>query len=229
MSTISCVICAYNEAARLRTILDTVSTCGFHDVVVVNDGSTDDTQALLAQYPSITVVSYEVNKGKTFALGAGIDHARGELIMLLDADLAGVTREALASLARPVQRGLADVSLSLRSNSLLLYRLMGLDFVTGERVLSRALAREFMAKSSHLPRWGGEVYMNQLIVQKKLSIAVVFWPTVRNVRKYSKVGFWKGFQEELRMMRDAFSVLSLFGTLRQLYILRARTVPIKYS
>ncbi len=74
---ISCVVCAYNEEDRIRNILEAVHRHpALAEVIVVNDGSTDATLSLLANYPSIKVISYAPNRGKTYALSSR--HRRGE-------------------------------------------------------------------------------------------------------------------------------------------------------
>ena len=56
---VSCVVCAYNEADRIRRILDAVHNHpALAEVIVVNDGSTDDTEAVLNDYPEIRAISY---------------------------------------------------------------------------------------------------------------------------------------------------------------------------
>jgi glycosyltransferase involved in cell wall biosynthesis len=213
---ISCIVCAYNEAERIGAILEAVQAHpALHEVIVVNDGSTDDTAALLADYPGIRVISYAPNRGKTYALGRGMAVARGEHLMLLDADLAGVRAADIQALADPVIDGWAGVSISLRANSLPLYRSIGLDFVSGERVIPARLGREAVAAMERLPRWGGEAFINSLITRDKLSIAVVDWPGVFNIRKFHKVGRWRGMIEELGMTADALKVLSPWGVVRQ--------------
>ena len=133
---ISCIVCAYNEADRIRHILDAVYRHPMlYEIIVVNDGSTDDTAAMLANYPEIRVLSYSPNRGKTYAMNQGVAAAGGDYLMFLDADLAGVTPADVSALARPVANGLTDVSISLRANSLLIYQAVGLDFVSGERVI----------------------------------------------------------------------------------------------
>ena len=225
MRTISCVICAYNEVDRIKNILDVVVGHPLlSQVIVVNDGSTDATEALLTTYPSVTALSYSPNRGKTYALGYGIGSTTGDLIMLLDADLTGITAEDVSALAQPVLAGTSDISLSLRSNSLRLYQWLGIDYVTGERVIPRGLATEFMKKSKLLPRWGGEVYMNDLILRENCTITVVKWDAVLNIRKYAKIGRVEGFTEELRMIRDAFTVFPFFTTLSQMTRMRSRIV-----
>jgi glycosyltransferase involved in cell wall biosynthesis len=213
---ISGIVCAYNEADRIRHILEAAhrhpALC---EVIVVNDGSTDGTGDLLADYPDIRVISYSPNRGKTYALSQGIAAATGDYLMMLDADLTGITAADVQALADPVIQGWAQVSISLRSNSLTLYRAIGLDFVSGERVIPAPLVHQAVAAMEALPRWGGEAYINDLIVREKLSIAVIDWPGVFNIRKYKKVGRWRGLFAELSMMRDAFSVLTVWGSVRQ--------------
>src|SRR5581483_9422096 len=56
---ISCIVCTYNEAGRIRQILDAVrGHRALAEVIVVNDGSTDGTEAVLQECPDILVVSY---------------------------------------------------------------------------------------------------------------------------------------------------------------------------
>lgn len=220
-SRISCVLCAYNEADRIQNILEAVTGHPMlAEVIVVNDGSTDATEGLLRRFPDIKVISYSPNRGKTYALSRGISAASGEHLMLLDADLAGVTAQDIEALGAPVLCGAADVSISLRGNSLAIYRLFGLDFVSGERVIPAALLRDAVAAMERLPRWGGEAYMNELIIKGRLRVAVVNWPAVFNIRKYSKIGRWRGLLAELGMISDAVRVLSPWGIIRQNLALR---------
>jgi glycosyltransferase involved in cell wall biosynthesis len=213
---VSCVVCAFNEADRIRNILDViVGHPSLDEVIVVNDGSTDATGALLASYPTVRALSHTPNRGKTYALSRGIAAAGYDHILLLDADLAGVTAADIDALIAPVMRGEAEVSISLRSNSLWVYRRLGLDFVSGERVAPKALLDEAVEAMQRLPRWGGEVFMNDLFIRHACRIAVVKWPRVFNIRKYQKAGVWRGTLAEASMIADAVRVLSPLGVVRQ--------------
>lgn len=94
--TISVVIPMRNERdllkplfARLLPVLEGLNES--FEIVCVNDGSTDDTLARLqkrhAKLPAIRIVDLSRGFGKEAALTAGIDHARGDAVIVMDADL----------------------------------------------------------------------------------------------------------------------------------------------
>ncbi len=85
---VSVVIAAYNIAEYLPGAIDSAlaQTYPRVEVVVVDDGSTDETPAILARYGSRIVTVTQENRGLASARNAGIRAARGELIGLLDGD-----------------------------------------------------------------------------------------------------------------------------------------------
>lgn len=102
---ISVVIPAYNAQHSLRETLDSVfaQTWPELDVIVVDDGSTDHTAAVLASFGNRVRVIRQANGGLASARRAGVAAARGEFIALMDAD--DLCRpERLAVQARVLQR-----------------------------------------------------------------------------------------------------------------------------
>jgi len=93
--SISCVVPAYNEAENLPSLLQLLTVqlrlCAEHwEVLVVDDGSQDMTAAALQPWllePGVRYLRLSRNFGKEVALSAGIDHAKGEVVVLMDADL----------------------------------------------------------------------------------------------------------------------------------------------
>jgi glycosyltransferase involved in cell wall biosynthesis len=92
--SLTCILPAYNEAENLRHLIPELSQYlqKFSDeieLLVVDDGSQDDTAALVSalthEYP-VTLLQLSRNFGKEAALSAGIDHADGDVVLLMDSD-----------------------------------------------------------------------------------------------------------------------------------------------
>ena len=85
---VSVVIPAYNAAWCVGKAIDSVLAQDYRDfeVIVVNDGSTDDTAAILATYGDAIRVVQQSNGGLSSARNAGIRESRGEFVAFLDAD-----------------------------------------------------------------------------------------------------------------------------------------------
>jgi Glycosyltransferases involved in cell wall biogenesis len=102
------VIPAYNESSRLRPTLDTLLRY-VHDqqwdveILVVNDGSKDDTAQVVREYgkihPEILLLENPGNRGKGFSVRNGMLHARGDICLFTDADLSSPIEEAQKLLA----------------------------------------------------------------------------------------------------------------------------------
>ena len=87
---ISVIIPAYNEAKTLAEIIRRVQAAAKdHEIIVVDDGSTDDSAAVLAglKADSLRVIRHPKNLGKGAAIGSGIAQAQGDVILIQDADL----------------------------------------------------------------------------------------------------------------------------------------------
>lgn len=121
--SVSIVIAAQNEAARLPGKLDSLLAMQgseqIVEIVIGSDGSTDDTVARLQSYgdPRVKVVAFAERRGKPAVLNDLIPHCRGEIVLLTDARqefAPEFLRECLANFADP-QVGVVSGELVLRS------------------------------------------------------------------------------------------------------------------
>ena len=112
---LSIIVPVYNEVGTARAVIDRLLTIDLpvaREILVVDDGSTDGTGAVLdaavGERLPITVLRAQLNAGKGSAIREGLRHARGTIIAIQDADLELDPRQ-LAGLVEPILRGAADV------------------------------------------------------------------------------------------------------------------------
>jgi glycosyltransferase involved in cell wall biosynthesis len=85
---ISVIIPAYNESAGIRDLLEKIIKEGYHkkyEIVVVDDGSTDNTADIARSFP-VKIFSHSVNKGYGASLKTGIRKASGDYVIMMDSD-----------------------------------------------------------------------------------------------------------------------------------------------
>lgn len=84
---ISVVVPLYNKAAHVAHTLGSVlaQTCGPYEIIVIDDGSTDNSSSIVRQYPNVRLV-FQENSGVSVARNRGLNEARGKYVAFLDAD-----------------------------------------------------------------------------------------------------------------------------------------------
>jgi glycosyltransferase involved in cell wall biosynthesis len=166
-SVISVVIPAYNEEKTIGNVIsETISVMESlklpYEIIVVDDGSTDDTGQIAGRYKA-TVLSNGKNQGKGYALRKGFQHAQGNIIVTIDSDGAHRPKE-IPDLVHPLLNGFDIVSgsrflgrgrdstsrLNLLGNFLFNITIMILTrkLVTDSQTGFRAFKKEFLQKIS---------------------------------------------------------------------------------
>lgn len=114
---VSILLPAYNEQNVIAENVEAVranleGVCETYELIVIDDGSSDDTgdevRSLLTDGGDISLISYDTNRGKGFALRKGIQHASGDVVGFIDADL-DVDPGELRRFIEKLQRNEADL------------------------------------------------------------------------------------------------------------------------
>ncbi len=112
--TVTVVIPCYNEVSTIADVLQRVEDVGIADeIIIVDDGSTDGTRALLAsieaeEHDRVRILYHDHNQGKGAALRTAFAAATSDVIIIQDADFEYDPRE-YPVLLRPIQEGIARV------------------------------------------------------------------------------------------------------------------------
>ncbi|WP_019009456.1 glycosyltransferase family 2 protein [Deinococcus aquatilis] len=196
---VAVVIPAFNEADTVAEVVRVALTLT-PEVVVVSDGSGDATAAV-AREAGARVLDLAQNVGKGPALKAALELTGAEFVVMLDADLVGLTREHLDLLLQPVISGSLDMTIGVFE---------GGGFVSdwGNKLTphlsgQRACRRAWLLA---VPRLGEERWPEPPITDA-LKTTGAHWdyvelPNVAQVVKEKKRGFWKGAQARTKMYAD---------------------------
>ncbi|WP_157482979.1 glycosyltransferase family 2 protein, partial [Geofilum rubicundum] len=102
----SVIICAYNEEKTIANVL--ISCCNLlpdSEIIVVDDGSNDDTQNILKELSKDYLFINErldKNRGKSWAMVHGVEKSSNEIILFFDADVSNIKKEHFDLLLTPI-------------------------------------------------------------------------------------------------------------------------------
>lgn len=202
----SVVIPAWNEQSTIKNVILAFRAHPLcHEIIVVSDGSTDET-ANVARATGAKVIEFTENQGKGAAMEAGVEKAEKDIIFFSDADILGMDGDIISSIADPVLRGKYAMSMGIQGRSIYwLNRILHFfPLLGGQRVLTKELW--YSVPKVYRTRFQIETALNYYSKKFGKTAHFTLFPEMRQVKKEVKYGFWLGFWRRIKMSVEVFYV-----------------------
>ncbi len=173
-----------------------------HEIIVVNDGSSDNTAAVVKNIDGVHLVDLVKNVGKGGAMVAGVSATLAPIIAFVDADLEGIEPGHIDSIVLPLIRGECEMCVGVfRGGKIGSNAAMAVTpFLSGQRAMRRELF-ESIPYIGEL-RYGVEVAITEAVRKRRAKVKRVILRGVSNCFKEEKLGLVKGLQARTKMYRD---------------------------
>jgi len=187
------IIPAFNEETRIASVLSAISCSQLVDeIIVVDDGSQDNTAGVAVSHNGALVTQLPVNLGKAGAMCAGARRAKNPVVVFLDADLLHLTPEHVDALVGPVLAGEAEMTVGQFWS--------GSPFVTAWMRFCPAISGQRAMRTAdflHIPDLGSagfgvEVVITRYAAARRLRTQYVHLPRITHVVKEKKRGLVRG-------------------------------------
>jgi glycosyltransferase involved in cell wall biosynthesis len=206
---VAAIVPAYNEATRIEGVLQVLLQCPqLHEVLVVNDGSTDNTAEVVARLtprgdaPTLRLINLPVNRGKGGAMFAGATATDADVVIFFDADLIGLKPDHVARILRPVLEGDAAMSIGVfrggRFSTDIAQVLV--PYISGQRAMLRELFTEI--PGIERTRSGVEIALTLHFRRQRYPVSMVVIEGVTHTMKEEKLGWTRGVWARAKMYAE---------------------------
>ncbi len=224
---VSFVVIAHNEEAVIEQTLESIrrqAGLGTYEILVIDDGSTDDTARVVAElakrHSAVRLIRTGSNRGRGFARHSGVDHAGGRYIAMVDGDILLPPDWLRACLTAIADHDAVGGTAVPDGDTAYVARRLGLDpkphphrtVVTGSNALYRREVFDLVSFDPRL-RDGEDVALNHALQRIGARLHTVSGLTVRHQEQ-------KGLPATLRWMYQSGQ-----GASRQLYCYRSIRAP----
>ncbi|MCR4434598.1 MAG: glycosyltransferase family 2 protein [Clostridiales bacterium] len=206
---ISAIIPAYNEEKTIVQVISVLKRMGkIGEIIVVSDGSTDRT-ACISQMAGAKVIQQPKNMGKGAAVKAGLEWSRGDVILLLDADLIGLREEHVNRLLEPIVQNRADMTLGVFSSGRIPTHLAHKisPCLSGQRAVRKSILEGI--SNLELLGYGMEIALTKYAETENIRLCEVELGDLTHVMKEEKLGLVRGFIERIKMYRQILREMKL--------------------
>lgn len=204
------VIAAFNEEKTIAEVLGALQSSPLIDeIILVSDGSTDDTVAIARTFEGVKILALRENRGKGYAMRMGVDHAVHDILFFVDGDMFNVTQKHIADLVVPVLSGQCDMNIGIRDRGAVLnfmhLRLKCGPVLSGIRVMRREVFETVPMK--YQERFKIEAALNCFCASAGLTQTQTIVQNLGHVIKESKRGLLNGLHSRWEMSREVFLLI----------------------
>jgi glycosyltransferase involved in cell wall biosynthesis len=199
---ISALIPAFNEEKTIGNVISVLKRCKeISEIIVINDGSQDNTSVVAKSY-NVNVVDSKYNLGKGGAICKGLKVSKGDIILILDADLIGLQQKHIYSLLNPIVYENIDMTTGIFANGRITTDLAQkvAPFLSGQRAIKKYILEQI--DNLEITRYGFEVALTRYCDKNDLSEKEVSLDNLSHVMKEEKMGLYKGVKARMKMYVD---------------------------
>jgi glycosyltransferase involved in cell wall biosynthesis len=198
MEKTTAIICAFNEEKTIANVIRNISaTSIISNIIVVNDGSTDNTGEIinhLRQIIDFEVIHLSVNRGKGYAMAMGVEQSNTNITVFIDADLSDLNENHLKQLLTPVLNNKADMVLGQPTNTMIHCSVNPFKRLAGQRALKKDDILPILEKMKQ-SGFGVETLINLHYNSKNKIIKYVILNNLTHPTKFQKTSLPQAVKE----------------------------------
>jgi glycosyltransferase involved in cell wall biosynthesis len=202
------IICAYNEQNTIANILEDVcNTHIFNEVIVINDGSKDNTGELIKEFKKtndIIDIHLHKNEGKGFAMAKGAKLANCKYLVFIDADISNFTAEHANRLLNPVLNGNADMVLGQPTKTLIPSGINPFKSLSGQRALKKIDILPILKKMETVG-YGVETLIKMHFMANNKVVEYVYLKNLVHPSKFQKT---KPHKAIIEYMKEGYQIVA---------------------
>ncbi len=208
---VTAIVPIYNESERIGKVLTILSSySGFAEVLVIDDGSTDDSEKIVSDFSKVKYFKQPTNQGKAKAMDKGVSLAKTDIVFFCDGDVKGLKHEMIDQIIAPVVTGRVDMFIAMRNRKIyFLHKLVLLvPLLGGERALTKVLWQK--VPNFYKQKFRIEAGLNFYAKYYGHGFDIKLFRGLSQTIKEKKYGYWSGFKKRLSMTFDiTLAVISL--------------------
>lgn len=207
---ITAIVAAFNEDKTIGDVLRALTGSPLIDeVIVVSDGSTDDTVAVSRSFDGVKTIAVRENRGKGHAMRVGVDYASNDVLFFADGDMLNITDEIIEALVEPVLRHECDMNIGVRHRGaiadFLHLKMQCGPVLSGIRVMRREVFEA--VPSQYQAHFKIEAALNCFCSRSGFRQQHTIIYDLGHVTKESKRGLAEGLRTRWHMSREVFLLL----------------------